>query len=221
LDRKNKYSGVLLAAGTSSRMSSWKPAAILNGKPLLFYPLEIMSQVCSEVVVVVGYNIKGLTALINDNEVLFTSKVTCIENKNYESGMFSSVKAGLANTGRDNIFIALADMPFITVDTYNQIIDFSESGPTTADVIYPVVINNVDPNKIKKGHPILITKRVKERILKETGDIILRDVLKEFEGKQCLVTDNGIKFDIDTEEDFERAKNYYSHLKNKIGNIND
>jgi molybdenum cofactor cytidylyltransferase len=219
LDKKNKYSGVLLAAGTSSRMSSWKPSAILNGKPLIYYPLEIMTQACGEVVVVGGYNIKELTELVNTD--LFPSKVICIENKDYESGMFSSVKAGLASTINDNIFIALADMPFITLDTYNQMIEFAESGSTTHEVIYPTVINDVDSNKIKKGHPILINKRVKERILKETGDVILRDVLKEFEGKQCLVTDYGIKFDIDTEDDFERAKNYYSHLKNKIGNIND
>jgi len=215
LDSDNKYSGILLAAGNSSRMSSWKPAAMLEEKPLLFYSLKAISDVCSDVVVVGGYNIKELTSLINDNADLFPSIITCVENKNYESGMFSSVKAGISQTQHDNVFIALADMPFITKETYRQLIDFSESGPPSDEVIYPAIVHYLAPNKIKKGHPILIKKRVKERIIAEAGDVILRDLLKEFKGRECLVTDSGIVFDIDTEDDYERAKNYYSYLKNK------
>jgi molybdenum cofactor cytidylyltransferase len=215
LDSDNKYSGILLAAGNSSRMSSWKPAAMLEEKPLLFYSLKAISDVCGDVVVVGGYNITELNSLVKDNSEHFNSVITCVENKNYESGMFSSVKAGIMNTRCDNVFIALADMPFISTVTYQQLIDFSESRSLSAEVIYPAIIHPLASNKIKKGHPILIKKRVKERIKGETGDLILRDILKEFEGKECLVTDNGIVFDIDTEDDYERAKNYYSYLKNK------
>jgi molybdenum cofactor cytidylyltransferase len=215
LNTENKYSGVLLAAGNSSRMSSWKPAAILEGKPLLLYSLKTMSDVCGDIVVVGGYNIKELASLVNDNAKSFPSLITCVENTNYESGMFSSVRAGIIHTQNDNVFIALADMPFITTETYKQMVDFSKSGSLSDEVIYPVIIHYLASDKIKKGHPILITKRVKERIIKETKDVILRDILKEFQGKECLVTDSGIVFDIDTEDDYERAKNYYSYLKNK------
>ena len=215
MNTENKYSGVLLAAGNSSRMSSWKPGAILEGKPILLYSLKAMSVVCEDIVVVGGYNIKELTSLINDNVESFPSLITCIENTNYESGMFSSVRAGIIHTQNDNVFISLADMPFIKTETYKQLIDFSESGSRTDEVIYPAIIHHVASDRIKKGHPILIKKRVKERIIKETEDAILRDILKEFKGKECLVTDSGIVFDIDTEDDYERAKNYYSYLKNK------
>ena len=196
-------------------MSSWKPAAILEEKPLLLHSLITISGICSDVVVVGGYNIKELNTLVKDNLNEFSSIITCIENKNYNSGMFSSVKAGVSQTINENVFIALADMPFITTETYKQLIEFSESGPSTNQVIYPAIINSSDSNKAKKGHPILIKKEVKERIIEETGDVILRDLLKEFEGSQCIVNDNGILFDIDTEEDFERAKNYYTYHKNK------
>ena len=215
MNTDKKYSGVLLAAGNSSRMSSWKPAAMLEDKPLLFLSLKTISDVCSDVVVVGGYNIKELTSLVNDNADRFPRIITCIENKNYNSGMFSSVKAGISHTQHDNVFIALADMPFITTETYKQLIDFSESGSSSDEVIYPAIIHYLASNKIKKGHPILIKKRVKERIIAESGEVILRDILKEFRGRECLVTDSGIVFDIDTEDDYERAKNYYSYLKNK------
>ena len=196
-------------------MSSWKPAAILEEKPLLLHSLITISGICSDVVVVGGYNIKELNTLVKDNLNEFSSIITCIENKNYNSGMFSSVKAGISQTINENVFIALAEMPFITTEIYKQLIEFSESGPSTNQVIYPAIINSSDSNKAKKGHPILIKKEVKERIIEETGDVILRDLLKEFEGSQCIVNDKGILFDIDTEEDFERAKNYYTYQKNK------
>jgi molybdenum cofactor cytidylyltransferase len=196
-------------------MSSWKPAAILEDKPLLFYSLKTMSDVCSDIVVVGGFNMNELATLVDEYAKLFHSVISCIENKDYESGMFSSVKAGISHTRQDNVFIALADMPFITTDTYKQLIEFSENGPSSDEVIYPAIIHYLASNKIKKGHPILIKKRVKERIIAETENVILRDILKEFEGKECLVIDSGIVFDIDNEDDFERAKNYYSYLKNK------
>jgi molybdenum cofactor cytidylyltransferase len=129
--------------------------------------------------------------------------------------MFSSVRTGISHTQNENVFISLADMPFIKADTYKQLIEFSESGSPSDEVIYPTIIHYLASGKIKKGHPILIKNRVKERIITETKDVILRDILKEFEGKECLVTDSGIVFDIDTEDDYERAKNYYSFLKNK------
>ena len=196
-------------------MSSWKPAAIIEGKPLLLYSLKAMSEVCEDIVVVGGYNIKELTSLVNDNAEGFPSLITCIENTNYESGMFSSVRTGIIHTQNENVFIALADMPFITTETYKRLIDISESGTPSVEVIYPAIMQHAASNKIKKGHPILITKRVRERIIQENKDVILRDILKEFKGKECLVTDSGIAFDIDTEDDYEKAKNYYSYLKNK------
>ena len=208
---EKKYSGIILAAGNSSRMSSWKPAAILGEKPLLYYSLKTISSVCNDVVVVGGHNINELNSLI---ESFGSPQITCIENKNYNSGMFTSVKTGLSHCLNENIFIALADMPFVNSETYIKLIDYSETEGQSADVIYPVIINYSSEQKTKKGHPVLIKQKVKERILKESCDVILRDILKEFEGKYCLVTDTGINFDIDTEDDFEKAKYYYSHLKN-------
>ena len=194
-------------------MSSWKPAAILEDKPLLLHSLKTISNVCSDVVVMGGYNIKELNSLVNDNLKEFSSNISCIENKNYDSGMFSSVKAGMRTTENDNVFIALADMPFITTETYQQLIKASESGTSASQVFYPAIIQSPTSDKFKKGHPILIKKKVKDRIIDETKDVILRDLLKEFEGRNCIVNDSGILFDIDTAEDFERAKNYYTYHK--------
>jgi len=192
-------------------MSSWKPAAILGNKPLLFYSLKTITSVCIDVVVVGGHNIYELNSLVQS---FGNTQIKCVENKDYNSGMFTSVKTGLTHCQNESVFIALADMPFVNSETYLKLIDYSETEGQTADVIYPFIINYSSEQKTKKGHPVLIKQKVKERILKETGDVILRDILKEFEGKQCLVTDTGINFDIDTEDDFEKAKYYYSHLKN-------
>lgn len=261
MNEKTKYSGILLAAGNSSRMNSWKPGALIDNIPVLYYSLRTISSVCDDVVVVGGYNIEELKSLVrafvipkpvNDANVLpakagisvpessdsghsaprnsgmttgdvsiyrpklsgTATSIICVENKSYNSGMFSSVKTGLSHTQNDTVFIALADMPFVSEQTYLKMTDRAENEYHNADVIYPIIISHSTENKYKKGHPVLIKKSVKDRILKESGDVVLRDILKEFAGQQCLVTDPGINFDIDTEEDFERAKNYYLHYKN-------
>ena len=207
MNSENKYSGILLTAGNSSRMNSWKPGALIDNIPVLYYSLRTISSVCSDIIVVGGHNFDELKKLVQ-GFVCDTASISCVENKSYNSGMFTSVKTGLEHTLNDNVFIALADMPFISPETYIKMIDRAENEYREADVIYPVIISHTPGQMYKKGHPVLIKKAVKERILNEKGDVILRDILKEFAGKQCLVTDAGINFDIDTEEDFERAKKF-------------
>ncbi|MCU7513090.1 MAG: NTP transferase domain-containing protein, partial [Ignavibacteria bacterium] len=44
---KNKLSGVILAAGFSSRMNAWKMELNIKGRPLLYYTIRPMLEVCS------------------------------------------------------------------------------------------------------------------------------------------------------------------------------
>ncbi|GIK60280.1 MAG: nucleotidyltransferase family protein [Ignavibacteriota bacterium] len=209
MNKKENYSSVLLAAGTSSRMKQWKPGILLNNKPLLFYSLKTLSEVCNEVIIVGGYNFEKLLRLTDEFSNKYNFPLICVENKNYLSGMFSSVKKGIENVTADNIFIALSDIPFVKSETYIKMIDCFETTETKPDIIYPSFSGNESGIK-KRGHPVLITKRIKQRIINETGDVILSHLLHEFKGIDCAVNDKGINFDIDTETDFENAQKYFS-----------
>jgi molybdenum cofactor cytidylyltransferase len=202
---RNNYSALLLAAGLSSRMNEWKPGIILNGAPILFHSLKTLSEVCSEVVVVGGYNFEKLQELVNNFSQSANAEIKCVENKNYKSGMFSSVKKGIENLKGENIFISLSDMPFIKSETYKKLITLKETSELNTDIISPVIINMNDIN-FQRGHPVLISRNVKERILNQNGDIILSSLLHEFTRTDCIVNDEWINFDIDTEEDLERMR---------------
>lgn len=190
-------------------MKEWKPGILLNNTPLLFYSLKTLSDVCSEVIVVGGYNIDKLLLLIDDFSNTYNFPVKRIENKNYKSGMFSTVKKGIENVTADNIFIALADIPFVKTETYKKMIECRENAGDKPDIIYPVNSND-NSRTIKRGHPVLINKNIKQRIVNESGGVILSNLLHEYNAVDCIVNDEGINFDIDTEEDFEEAKKYFA-----------
>lgn len=198
------YSCVILAAGASSRMTNWKPGTLLGNKTILHHTLSAASGICNDIVVVGGFNFPELRGLISTVSKELGTEIKCTENKNYISGMFSSVRKGLSETINENIFIALSDMPFVNVETYNRLINFNLEHHNEYDVIFPA--KKINSERDKKGHPVLISSAVKERILNSDDNLILRDVLKEFRTVKCIVDDEGINFDIDTDEDLEKAK---------------
>lgn len=200
------YSGILLAAGNSSRMNKWKIEIEIQNIPLLFHSLQKMVSVCDEVIVVGGYNFDKLIELIKKNRIGETRNIKVIYNQQYQSGMFSSIKTGAENAKHENVFIALADMPFVSVETYNLLKRHFESEPHS-DFIQPAIL--VENGRRKKGHPILANEKVKNAIKEENDSAILRDVLKNFSGTSFLSEDLGIGFDIDTEVDLLNAEKLF------------
>ena len=129
--------------------------------------------------------------------------------------MFSSVKIGMlrADHSLDGIFVVPGDMPFIDVETYRTLVTAFVKNPQ-ADLIAPGAVAdfgvNKKPEAFKKGHPILIRKRICDSILQENDDAVLRDVLKKKSSTICPVGDEGILLDIDNEADLERANSKYN-----------
>ena len=214
-DIKNKplFAGIILAAGLSSRMKTWKPGRLINDTPLIVYTIRSMLVHCTKIIVVGGYNFEKLKGIINDLNIFSNSesaKILPIENKSYQSGMFSSVKFGLTNISNfDGVFMLPGDIPFVNFSTFLTLIDdfnnFKEY-----DLFLPAF--NVKSNSpanvdtLQKGHPVLIRKNIIERIISHSDDTTLRSVLKEFSSKICFVNDEGIIFDVDNEDDFNKIK---------------
>ena len=202
----NHYSGILLAAGNSSRMNKWKIEIEIQNVPLLFHSLQKLVSVCDEVVVVGGCNFDRLVELIEKNNLVNTKNIQVICNQQYQAGMFSSIKAGMENAQYENVFIALADMPFISIETYGLLkTKFEEE--KQYDFVQPAMI--LENGKRKKGHPILINDKVKLAIKRENNSSSLRDVLRNFSGNSFLCEDLGIAYDIDTEADLLKAEKIF------------
>ncbi len=209
LNSESLFEGIVLAAGLSSRMKTWKPGKLVNGVPLVVHSIRSMLVHCSKIIVVGGYNFDKLKNIINDVNTFSKSekeKILLIENKDYLSGMFSSVKMGLAYLNNySGVFILPGDMPFVKSSTYLKLInDFDADNEY--DIFIPAMNTgmNTGENRIQKGHPVLIRNNILERIASHSNDTSLRSVLKEFSSKICFVNDEGIIFDIDNEDDFNK-----------------
>jgi len=202
----NHYSGILLAAGNSSRMNKWKIEIEIQQMPLLFHTLQKLLHVCDEVIVIGGFNFEQLTEMINKNKFVKTENIKVVCNQQYQTGMFSSIKTGAENALHENIFIALADMPFVSVETYRLMKTKFET-EKQYDFIQPSIL--LEGGRRKKGHPILASGKVKEAIKRENDSSVLRDVLKNFSGNSFLSEDLGIGFDIDTEADLLNAEKLF------------
>ncbi len=185
-------SAILLAAGKSKRMiGENKLTKSLNGIPLINHSIDnILFSSIDELIIVLGYQKEIIEKLITKNE-----KIKFIFNKDYESGMASSIKIGLNSLSKktEAFFICLADMPMIKSSIYNQMI----KARNQKDILIPIC------NK-QKGNPVLFNKSMKKTLMNINGDIGAKKVLEQNEDKifNLEINDQGIFKNFDTQKDF-------------------
>ncbi len=178
---KQTFTLILLTAGKSERMGVQKADLMLNGN-------SFFDRIISE------YNDSKITKQISVINNKLKVKGESIVNNMQEKGRIYSLQLGLENAESDWYFIQNIDNPFVTTELLNQLISCSK----VADIIQPTF------NK-KKGHPILISNKVKEEILSETNyKLTLRDVFSKFSKQQIEVDDDSILININTPEDYQK-----------------
>ena len=97
--------GVLLAAGLSTRMGATKALLDWQGVPLVnFQARQLREAGCNAVVVVVGHDAPRLRAALTGEQV------TIVENRAYQSGRASSVRAGSGAVSDDTEAVVLLNV---------------------------------------------------------------------------------------------------------------
>lgn len=182
--------GIILAAGFSQRAGTFKPALLLNGKPLIRHCIDSMRPVCDRIIVVGGHAFETLRDLCVGKPDLFL-----VLNENYESGMFSSVQCGLRAVKGEKFFIIPGDQPVVKPDTYRQML---KAGGTLIVPRY----------QRKKGHPVLFASSHIPGILSMPENGILRDYIHNQEVTILDVDDPGIGMDVDNLHDFDKIEAY-------------
>lgn len=181
---------VVLAAGLSSRIGRFKPLLPYQNWTMIEQVVETALQVASRVLVVVGHQKETIIGLKN-----WAERVVFIVNECYKRGMFSSVRAGVAQVNTPRFFIALGDQPLVTPEIYHYLLTAEPS-----EVVLPV-------HHGKRGHPILLDASVRAAILQaEAGavTVTLRDVLSNFTTREIEIEDPAILCDVDTLEDYRQ-----------------
>ncbi len=184
--------GIILAAGTSSRMG--KPKMLLPFGGTTVIGTLILQTVLSElenVTVVLGANADQLSRETDRYEV------RTVLNTAYENGMLSSVQCGIKALPDTTsaVMIMLGDQPMITREVINTVIQaYRQSEKKLIVATY----------KGKRGHPLLIGSRYFREILKLSGENSLKDILLKYpeEIEEVEVDDPAILRDIDTEDDY-------------------
>ena len=185
-------SAILLAAGQSKRMNGEnKLAKKIQGIPLIKLSVKnILASSINELIIVFGHQKEIIEKLIDKNE-----KIKFIFNKDFESGMASSIKTGLDNLSEktEAFFICLGDMPMINHDIYNQLIKSKDN----KEIIVPTY-------KRQQGNPVLFAKTMKEKIMNIAGDNGAKKILELNKDKilNLEINDQGITRGFDTQNDF-------------------
>jgi molybdenum cofactor cytidylyltransferase len=189
-------SAVVLAAGASTRMGSHKLLLSLGTEPLVRHTVrEVAAAGFDDVLVVLGYE-HQLVA-----EALSGLAVRTAINERYESGMGSSFRAAVdALDDAAAAMFALADQPFVTATDYRRLLDtWRAHQPAIVSVRYGDV--TAPPHLFSRElfPELSVLEHGARPVLQRHKD---RTVVLQFAPELLL--------DVDTPEDYERAKSRLS-----------
>ncbi|WP_321419736.1 DVU_1551 family NTP transferase [uncultured Desulfobacter sp.] len=191
------------AAGLSSRMGRYKPLLPLGHSSMIGTVIDLFKTAgIDEVIVVTGHNHDRLAQVVD------AAGAHPLFNPDYASGMFSSIRTGVAAllSGIDGFFLLPADTPAIRPATLRLIRKRFEDAE---DALIVPAFNN------ETGHPPLIPARLIPSITGADPDANLRQILFSDPNRiiQLPVHDRGILMDADTLEGYDQIKQKYERLE--------
>lgn len=185
---------VLLAAGASTRARTPKQLLPFRNRPLLRHAAETaLASRCRPVHVVLGFRSRRMA------EVLAGLPVALAGNEAWESGLGSSIRAGVgavvaADPAAEAVLLMTADQPLVTAAVLDRIVERYHA--TRSPIVACSYENTL-------GVPALFDRRLFEELRRIEGDggakkVILRhiDAAERVECPEAAL-------DVDTEEDLE------------------
>lgn len=190
-------SGILLAAGESSRMQgAFKPLLKWGKRTVIGECIHQMrNSQLAEIFVVLGHREMEI------RQSLAGSGVQYVINKDYQRGMLSSIKTGLAmlSPNEDAALIALVDQPMVTKEIINKLIEAFDTGEK--GIALPSYQG-------KHGHPIIVAAKYFDDIMQldENSPEGMRAFIAEHRNDtlEVPVDTSAVIEDIDLPEDYER-----------------
>ena len=185
-----EITGVLLAAGFSTRYGSNKLLAQIDTHTILAHSAAALSP-CDRVVAVVRI---VDAALQTELRVL---GVDCVFNTEPERGMGYSMACAVKATARSGGWCLLpADMPYVKTTTTQHVVNALRSGTPLAAPIY----------NGRRGHPVGFAAEFFEALAALDGDVGARSIIDHNTDRLTAIEsdDAGVLVDIDTAGDLEK-----------------
>lgn len=215
-------SAVLLAAGASTRFGSPKMLAPVppHGRPMLAHVIDTWRGAgFAEIVVVLGSGAReirektearflrveesGGSGATRESGHVAGCVVSFVENLDWESGMFSSVRAGLAAIRPESTHAALspADLPFLRKSSLRTVLSATNLPEADSRTLLVPVCG------LRRGHPLLIPAFLVARVLSWRPDDRLNRLFAEPDVKvlQLEGFDETVLLDVDRPADLVAA----------------
>jgi len=166
----NEIVGILLAAGLSNRMGTENKLLLKVSEELSMVRYSVETLLASKIdhlYVVVGFE---ANAVKSELEGL---PITIVNNREYQNGQASSVRAGLSAIDRTHkaVLLALSDQPFLVANDINKFIDefFKKE-------VEQVFIPYCDE---QRGNPIILPNSYVSEILCSSTNLACKNYTKK------------------------------------------
>jgi molybdenum cofactor cytidylyltransferase len=182
--------GLVLAAGRSRRMGEAnKLLQVVRGVPMVRHAVEaLLGAATGPVLVVTGHEEARVRAALDGLDVAF------VANPQHESGLASSLKAGIAALPAEaaGVVVALGDMPNVTPEVIGRLAQAFADRPEALAVV-PTLLG-------ERGNPVLLSRAAFAQVATLDGDQGARRLLDAAGDAVAEVPldDPAIALDIDT-----------------------
>ena len=179
--------GIVLAGGSSTRAKLNKLLLEVDRKPLICHTINTISPFVDKVIVVTGKYHDELIKVVTNCEIVFNSK--------HELGMFSSVLTGVNEAKGNDILLIPGDITNVSPNTIKALLNRNK----------PIRIPSFNG---KTGHPVFISKKYTDLLIKEPIDYRLCDFIAKHNNDVEIieVDDSYINYDIDTIDDYNKLR---------------
>lgn len=200
--REGPIFGVILAAGSSSRLGRAKQLLPLGNRPVLAHTVaNALGSSLDGVIVVLGHAADTIRAQIE------FGPATVAINERYAEGQSTSLHVGVAALPPDAIaaLFILGDQPLIGPAVHEALIAaYRRTGA-------PIVQPSYDG---QRGNPVLLARKLFPELLQVTGDQGARNVIRAHAAEVVAIPIPGTTptDDLDTEDDYQRLLARYAAL---------
>ena len=191
-----KITAIILAAGQSKRMGDEnKLLKMWNGFPLIEHVCRsALASECENVIVVSGFQQHEIERCISGYDL------NTVHNEDFASGMASSIGVGIQATGKcDAVIILLGDMPGISTQMINQLLETAQGGDAKQ-----IVVSTSDG---KRGNPLLWPEYYFDELKSLNGDSGAKQIIAKYH--DCIVVvelGRAARFDLDTPQAFKSTE---------------
>jgi CTP:molybdopterin cytidylyltransferase MocA len=178
--------GLLLAAGGARRFKSQKLVAPYRGAPLVRHAATHLGAATDLLVAVVGHDAPSVRGALTGMDVRI------VENGEWEQGLATSIRAGIAELSADceAVVIGVGDQPGIDPSVVRRVIErWRETGRPIVSASY----------RGERGHPVLFARSMFAELLALHGDAGARLLIERSPDRVSYVdVDRTMPPDIDT-----------------------